>query len=631
MILIISILYSVEVTKNGIQFEYRDKNAQNVFLVGSMNNWNTTENPMEKFDNGLWKIVLKLEPGKHSYKFMVGGNWHFDQDNPSFEDDGYGGSNSVIEIDNNGNLITNNAQNSDGIKSSFNPKIYFKGQYFSNNMFLKNETDRFMLDKPENDLNFGINIKFNSNFEGITVLNVNNREEGSEMWKTHFNYKRTYLKLNADYFNVIAFDNFGLFTFDDPLHIVGDIGYNGYDFGYDFSGIYVESSNLLSNNISNLLPISVNGKLFYSDRIGYNEDDNSAIRVKYSLPILQGNKFILGASNYKYTTQHPDGYIKNHDNYEVDLKYTKDILQLGWKDAMRVEFSAEYSAFENSNQDSIKSVWMEGVNIFLGTFLQFPSALKINANYLNSSFQLAESNFSRDRFTMGAFFEIENFNWNLSGQFWKNYLPDSLNWSDYYKYAEKTDGNGRWYQQHSEVPFEKYTILGYETGFFYQSELRYKFEVKNHNLETILKTKSAQHDMFTQPKFIENIVVIKYQISDKWKFKIDTRIPYYNDPFFELKTDFKNDRDVFISNYSEISYNLSENIWLTFGYGVNPLIINSITDEFCKRGREEYLDNVGELPKYLEYYYGGFGEKIREAETMLMNENRLSIQAVIKF
>ena len=32
-----------------------------------------------------------------------------------------------------------------------------------------------------------------------------------------------------------------------------------------------------------------------------------------------------------------------------------------------------------------------------------------------------------------------------------------------------------------------------------------------------------------------------------------------------------------------------------------------------------------------EYYYGGFGEKIRKAETILMNENRLSIQAVIKF
>ena len=126
---------------------------------------------------------------------------------------------------------------------------------------------------------------------------MNNNEEGSEMWKTHFNYKRTYLNLKADYFNVTAFDNFGLFTFDDPLHFVGDIGYNGYDFGYDFSGSYVETSNVLANNISNILPVSMDGQLLISDRNGYNEDDISAIRVKFSSPIFDNDKLTFGASN----------------------------------------------------------------------------------------------------------------------------------------------------------------------------------------------------------------------------------------------------------------------------------------------------------------------------------------------
>ena len=85
---------------------------------------------------------------------------------------------------------------------------------------------------------------------------------------------------------------------------------------------------------------------------------------------------------------------------------------------------------------------------------------------------------------------------------------------DYYKYVERTDGNGRWYQQHSEVPFKNYTVLGYETGFLWESELSYTFEEKNHNVETILKTKSAQYDLFSEPKFIENIVEFKYDISD---------------------------------------------------------------------------------------------------------------------
>jgi len=631
MLSIISILYSVEITESGVLFEYEDENAQSVFLVGSMNNWNTTATPMEKDENGIWEIILNLDSGKHTYKFMVDGNWHYDQENPNVEDDGYGGSNSVIEIDKNGKLMSQSIKNSDGNKSTFNPKIYFKGRYFANNIFLKNETDRFMLDKPEHDLNFGINIKFNSDFESYTVLNVNNNEEGSEMWKSHFNYKRTYLKLKADYFNVTAFDNFGLFTFDDPLHIVGDIGYNGYDFGYDFSGIYAETSNLLSNKISNVLPVSMNGRLLFSDRIGYNEDDISAIRVKLLLPIFNDNNFTFGASNYRYTTKPSEEIIQYHRNNEVDFKYTKDFSKSGWEDAMQFEFSAEYSTYENSDEDSVRSVWMEGENTFLGVSLQFPAALKFYANYLNYSFQLVETNSSKNRFNVGVSYKLKNFSWNLSGQVWKNYLPDSLNWVDYYKYVEKTDGNGRWFQQYSELPFEKYTVLGYKSGFFWQSDLSYKFKVKNHIAEMNLKNKFAQHALLTEPKFIENIVVLKYDIAEKWKLNIDTRIPYYNDPFLELITDFENDKDVFISNYSEISYHLSDNIWVALGYGVNPLIINSVTDEFYNRGREEYLDTVGGLPEYLESYYGGFGEKIRKAETLLMNEKRISIQAVVKF
>ena len=273
---------------------------------------------------------------------------------------------------------------------------------------------------------------------------------------------------------------------------------------------------------------------------------------------------------------------------------------------------------------------MEGENIFLGASLEFPTALTIHVNYLTNSMEL-QNEFSRDRFTFGVSFILSNIEWNLTGRLWENHLPDDLNWSDYYKYVEKTDGNGRWFQQYSEVPFEKYTVLGYETGFSWESKLSYEFEMKNHKVETIIKNKFAHHDLFLEPKFMENIIIFKYHVSDKWKIKIDTRIPFYNDPFLKLKTDFSNDEDVFISNYSEILCHLSKDVWLSLGYGVNPLIINSVTDKFYDKGREEYLINKGELSKHLQSYYGGLGNKIREAETLLMNEKRISLQAVVKF
>ena len=129
-----SILFSLDEVNDGILFSYKDMNANSVFLVGSMNDWNTSASPMKKDTNGNWEIILKLDSGKYTYKFLVDNVWNIDQDNLNYEDDGYGGSNSLIEIDAKGQIIQNSISSSD-IKSNYNPKIYFKGRYYSNNIF----------------------------------------------------------------------------------------------------------------------------------------------------------------------------------------------------------------------------------------------------------------------------------------------------------------------------------------------------------------------------------------------------------------------------------------------------------------------------------------------------------------
>ena len=113
--------------------------------------------------------------------------------------------------------------------------------------------------------------------------------------------------------------------------------------------------------------------------------------------------------------------------------------------------------------------------------------------------------------------------------------------------------------------------------------------------------------------------------------KYDLRIPYYNDSFLGLETDFTNDKDVFIDKYFELSYNISSDIWVSFGYGINPFSMDNLTDEFHYKGREEYLDSVGGLPSHLDLYYGGLGAKIRQAEDSLMNNKMILMRAIIKF
>ena len=75
------------------------KNA-NVFLAGTFNDWNDSKTRMSDADgDGVYEIVLLLEPGSYQYKFVVDGNWQADANNPDGTEDGFGGQNSLLEVD----------------------------------------------------------------------------------------------------------------------------------------------------------------------------------------------------------------------------------------------------------------------------------------------------------------------------------------------------------------------------------------------------------------------------------------------------------------------------------------------------------------------------------------------------
>jgi 1,4-alpha-glucan branching enzyme len=63
-------------------------------LAGTFNDWKPDALAMKKVDSG-WIAVVKLDPGKHYYKFIVDDKWTIDKDNELFENDGEGNDNSV--------------------------------------------------------------------------------------------------------------------------------------------------------------------------------------------------------------------------------------------------------------------------------------------------------------------------------------------------------------------------------------------------------------------------------------------------------------------------------------------------------------------------------------------------------
>ena len=81
------------------QFFCDDPEAGCVKIVGSFNNWDTSETSlMERNKDGTWSKSVYLAPGTYQYRFLIDEVWVEDQNNANQVDNSFGGKNSVIRI-----------------------------------------------------------------------------------------------------------------------------------------------------------------------------------------------------------------------------------------------------------------------------------------------------------------------------------------------------------------------------------------------------------------------------------------------------------------------------------------------------------------------------------------------------
>jgi glycosidase len=81
------------------------ESANSVSLVGEFNSWNDSAHRLQRVDGG-WEIGTQLNPGRYLYKYVIDGHWQPDPAQANREADGYGGYNSILEIQ--GELGANN-------------------------------------------------------------------------------------------------------------------------------------------------------------------------------------------------------------------------------------------------------------------------------------------------------------------------------------------------------------------------------------------------------------------------------------------------------------------------------------------------------------------------------------------
>ena len=81
-----------------VRFKLSAKAGSHVFVAGTFNKWNPTENPLDDNpDIGNFKTVLRVPSGAHEYKFVVNGIWTVDPGCAGWATNAYGSRNSLFK------------------------------------------------------------------------------------------------------------------------------------------------------------------------------------------------------------------------------------------------------------------------------------------------------------------------------------------------------------------------------------------------------------------------------------------------------------------------------------------------------------------------------------------------------
>ena len=242
---------AVTKVEGGIRFTYSDAAAGSVSWAGDFNGWNMTANPMVKGADGTWSVTLALPPGEQSYKFVVDNNWVADPENPQTKGE-YG--NSVITIGADGSLVggagataaaapqsrdQDPGRSASEVKANtaYSAKLEFHGRGIGlYESFLSRENSRYELKRPTLDFDLETAIRMSDVLTGRWVMKINSQEEALDLFRTRLVFDRGNLTFRKGGSEIFGYDNEAAGTWDDPLHLVGNIGIYSYDYGYHRQG-----------------------------------------------------------------------------------------------------------------------------------------------------------------------------------------------------------------------------------------------------------------------------------------------------------------------------------------------------------------------------------------------------------
>ena len=106
-----------------VTFFYANPRAGEVLVAGDFTNWQDGAEPMEKGEKGFTLVKVVPAGTIMKYKFISDGNWTEDIHEPDKVDDGFGGHNGLIDVD---ELVAASAGSEEGSAPSKKSAVKFQ-------------------------------------------------------------------------------------------------------------------------------------------------------------------------------------------------------------------------------------------------------------------------------------------------------------------------------------------------------------------------------------------------------------------------------------------------------------------------------------------------------------------------
>ncbi|MFQ5600112.1 MAG: hypothetical protein ACE5G2_06120, partial [Candidatus Krumholzibacteriia bacterium] len=122
----------------------------------------------------------------------------------------------------------------------------------------------------------------------------------------------------------------------------------------------------------------------------------------------------------------------------------------------------------------------------------------------------------------------------------------------------------------------------------------------------------------------ESYFKLTYAVTRRWRLYSNTRWVRYDDAALAIDGGF-------VSTFAEVEYRFSPTISVALSFGVDPFVLDEVTNEYDEIGRNEFLIDSGGAPNVARDSYLNLSRLLPRAEQALEDERRIQLEAIVSF